>query len=1174
MLSAAAEMIRTRFGLYYTQVYLIDTTSHKLILRAGTGEVGEELLNRGHRLSIDTTSLNGEAVLEKKPIIVSDTEQSPNFKPNPLLPNTRSEMAVPLIFENQVIGVLDMQSAQPGALSESNLPAFQALAGQLTIAIRNAALFTEVQAARSEVESQMRYFTQQGWQEFLNAIQRSEQLSYAFGQTNAIPAQATDDLQTEQMLSIPISIAGAQVGAIQLVHEADQSWTGDEAEVARITANLLARHVENLRLLAQAEQYRFEAEQVSRRLTREGWYTFLQNSSHENAYRYDRNEVKTFSENGNKPSEQALKQHLVIRDETIGELAVAELNRANEETVQLVEAVAHHLSGHIENLRLLEQTHQRSLDFEDAQTVLDSVIESLPQMLFVKDAENLSFLRWNKAAEELSGLSQETMLGKNDYDFFPKEEADFFTAKDREVLVSGETLDIPEESLATVHQGTRYVHTRKAPIYGADGKPKYLLGVAEDITERKKAEEILRVSEARLSEALNIAKLANWEYDVEKDIFTFNDHFYSIFHTTAEQVGGYQLSSADYARLFVHPDDMLIVGNEIGKALASSDRHYTAKLEHRILFADGGLGYISVDIHIDRDESGKILRYYGANQDVTERKKAEEVVHLAQQRAQIILESVTIPMVITRLSDNHLTFVNRPALQVTHFRYEDVINQPSPNFYVDVEDRKLFVTQLQAKGSISDKVVQLRGENGTAFWALMSAQIFDYQGEPSILTTFMDISDRVRAEEAVAKRATELQTVAEVSTTTATTLEPDRLLQTVVDLTKAQFGLYHAHIYLTNESWNTLLLAAGAGEVGRQMVADGWRIPMDHEQSIVASAARIRQSVIANDLVRNANSSFLSNQLLPDTRSEMAVPMIVGDQVLGVFDVQSDKVDYFSVEDANIFTTLASQVGVALQNARLYAEQTATLAQLRELDRLKSSFLANMSHELRTPLNSILGFTDVILEGLDGPLTEPMDNDLRLVQKNGQHLLHLINDVLDMAKIEAGRMNLHPESFKVHEIFEEVTSITSTLASEKNLSLYIEDCSNTDVEIYADRTRLRQVMINLVNNSIKFTEQGKISLNVSPMEGARVLVTVKDTGIGIPLENLESIFQEFTQVDSSTTRKTGGTGLGLPISRRLVEMHGGRLWADSTGVSGEGSTFFVELPIEARIADVVEKQEK
>jgi signal transduction histidine kinase len=171
-------------------------------------------------------------------------------------------------------------------------------------------------------------------------------------------------------------------------------------------------------------------------------------------------------------------------------------------------------------------------------------------------------------------------------------------------------------------------------------------------------------------------------------------------------------------------------------------------------------------------------------------------------------------------------------------------------------------------------------------------------------------------------------------------------------------------------------------------------------------------------------------------------------------------------------------------------------------------------------------------------------------------------------------MNLNPETFKAVEVLEEVMSITSTLASEKNLKLSIETDSDREVAIYADRTRLRQVMINLVNNAIKFTEKGDVRLHICRMDGARVLVYVKDTGIGIPPEKLEAVFQEFTQVDSSTTRKTGGTGLGLPISRRLVAMHGGRLWAESTGISGEGSTFFVELPVEARITEVIEKQEK
>jgi signal transduction histidine kinase len=414
------------------------------------------------------------------------------------------------------------------------------------------------------------------------------------------------------------------------------------------------------------------------------------------------------------------------------------------------------------------------------------------------------------------------------------------------------------------------------------------------------------------------------------------------------------------------------------------------------------------------------------------------------------------------------------------------------------------------------------------------------------------------------RRARELETVAVVSTKASTVLDPDELLQSVVDLTKERFNLYHAHIYLADESWNTLLLASGAGDIGRQMVTTGHAIQMDAKRSLVARAARERKAVLVNDI--GEDIGFLPFTLLPNTHAEMAIPIIVGEKVLGVFDVQSDQVGHFSEEDAKIYNTLATQVGIALQNARLYKEQSATVAQLRELDRLKSSFLANMSHELRTPLNSILGFADVILEELDGPLTPYMDNDLRLIQKNGQHLLHLINDVLDMAKIESGKLNLIIEKFNLHEIMEDVGSITSSLAHEKDISLHIDDDSDREVEINADRNRLRQVMINLVNNAMKFTEQGKIIIHIAREEN-NVLISVKDTGIGIHPSQLETVFQEFTQVDSTTTRKVGGTGLGLPISRRLIEMHGGRLWAESTGVSGEGSTFYVFLPIEAKVTD-------
>jgi signal transduction histidine kinase len=289
----------------------------------------------------------------------------------------------------------------------------------------------------------------------------------------------------------------------------------------------------------------------------------------------------------------------------------------------------------------------------------------------------------------------------------------------------------------------------------------------------------------------------------------------------------------------------------------------------------------------------------------------------------------------------------------------------------------------------------------------------------------------------------------------------------------------------------------------------------------------------------------------------LAEPLKVRGEAIGQLAVTGDR--ELSREDASLTAAVAAQLSVQIETLRLTEELHKRAAELERLDKLKSDFLANMSHELRTPLNSILGFSDVMLDGLDGPLTETMENDLKLISRNGQHLLSLINDVLDMAKITAGKMNLNVERFNLREVLEDVVNITAPLARDKALAFQFETEASPDLEIAADRIRLRQVMINLVGNAIKFTEAGSVTISTERQNG-HIRICVRDTGIGVQPEQAQMIFEDFSQVDTSTTRKTGGTGLGLPISRKLIELHNGRLWVESTGVHGEGSTFIVELP--------------
>ncbi len=563
LLSEAVEMIRSHFKLYYVQVYLVDIGGRSLVLRAGTGPVGQQLLRRGHRLALDAASINGKAGVEKRPVLVADTTSSGVHRPNPLLPDTRSEAAVPLVVGEKVLGVLDLQADQPDTFQTENLFAFQALANQLAIALQNATLFEQAEQARFEVEAQMRRQTRKGWQEFLDAVQRSEHTGFAFDQTGmTVLEDPLPEAAAPEEMEVPITVAGEPVGRFRIEQEA--AWDKEDKELVEQVARQVGEQIQSLRLLAQAEQYRQEAENVVQRLTREGWQSYQQSAGDDQlGYVYDQQMVSPLASGSNGYHERASLLPLQVRGEQIGEIGVVSQSELAKDDQDVMDAIAQQLSTHLENLRLLEETR--------------------------------------------------------------------------------------------------------------------------------------------------------------------------------------------------------------------------------------------------------------------------------------------------------------------------------------------------------------------------------------------------RAEDALTNRAADLAKVAELATQVTTQTEVYEILQSLVDQAKESFGLYHAHIYLLDSEGDHLELAAGAGEVGRKMVAAGWQISASSEKSLVARAARTRQAVIANDV--RADPDFLANELLPNTRAEMAVPLVVGSRVLGVLDVQSEQVDHFTPEDASIQTTLASQVAVALQNAQQFRETQVALTQAETLFAITSAATRSLE------LSDILGET-------------------------------------------------------------------------------------------------------------------------------------------------------------------------------------------------------------------------
>jgi signal transduction histidine kinase len=330
-----------------------------------------------------------------------------------------------------------------------------------------------------------------------------------------------------------------------------------------------------------------------------------------------------------------------------------------------------------------------------------------------------------------------------------------------------------------------------------------------------------------------------------------------------------------------------------------------------------------------------------------------------------------------------------------------------------------------------------------------------------------------------------------------------------------------------------------------------------HRGMISGRAALEGRIVHIHDVFVDPEFTLRDTPKLGGFRTALGVPLLREGRPIGGIFLTRPTVDPFTEQQINLVATFADQAVIAIENVRLFDEIQDKSRQLEVASQHKSQFLANMSHELRTPLNAILGYTELMADGAYGEPSEKMLSILKRLEANGKHLLGLINDVLDLSKIEAGQLVLELSDYSVQDIAQTVRSTLEPLATDKKLGFKLELASQLPSG-RGDGRRLTQVLINLVGNAIKFTDAGEISINAEANNGL-FHVSVRDTGPGISAADQAKLFQEFQQADNAITRKKGGTGLGLAISKRIIEMHGGKIWVESQ--LGQGSTFAFTLPV-------------
>ena len=766
-------------------------------------------------------------------------------------------------------------------------------------------------------------------------------------------------------------------------------------------------------------------------------------------------------------------------------------------------------------LAFAREISQAQVDKLQAMQLLSAIADSSADGIFAKDKDN-RFTLYNRALERMMGKSQEEIIGKDETALFPPEQAERAMADNRKVMASESVLTV-EEDLPTAG-GIRTFLTTKGPLHGPEGEIIGMYGISRDITERKRAEKLLRESEQRFRDIAEVLSDCLWEVDAEGHYTYVSDGMKSMLGYAPEELIGMTPMQ------LMPPEEAALVSAAF--AASAARREPFRDLDNINLHKDGSLRHLlSSGVPILGDH-GLLLGYRGLDKDVTEQRQAEEQL----RKLSLAVEQSPESIVITDL-DANIEYVNAAFVAATGYSREEVRGQNPRILQSGKTPEASYVAiwgALTQGKSWKGEMINRRKDGSEYVEFAHITPIRQADGRVShYLAIKEDITEKKRVGQELDKYREHLEEL--VDERTAALREAEVKYRTVADFTYA---------------WETWIDAEGR-----------WLYCSPACERI--TGYRAEEFLARPELFLDIG--------YPDDRAIMLEHLRDGEKI-GTESIEfrirrkNGELRWIEHICQAVFDTAGKVIGRRASNRDITDRKMADDALLKARDlaeaatRAKAAFLANMSHEIRTPMNAIIGMTHLLHRSA---MTPPQNEQLNKIAAASRHLLSLINDILDLSKIDAGKLVLEQADVAVSAIPRNVASILSDQIWAKNLQLLIDGDPLPPV-LRGDATRLTQVLLNLASNAVKFTEKGSITLRTRAMEeddsSMLLRFEVEDTGIGIPPEVVARLFVAFEQADSSTTRLHGGTGLGLAISKRLAEMMGGEIGVDST--PGVGSTFW------------------